>query len=85
MLSQFENACFNKLNSYLTVASFLGNFLPRGSFLTIILKGDMLAQECSQGLLLKFQDGTFDAIKSLRKKILREFHRMYTGNLSVLI
>ena len=53
----------------LTVASFFGNFLPRGSFLTIILKGDMLAQNCSQGLPLKFQAGTFGAIKFFRKKL----------------
>ena len=52
----------------LTVASFLGIFVPRGSFLTIILKGDMLAQNCSQGLPLKFQAGTFGAIKIFRKK-----------------
>ena len=53
----------------LTVASFLGIFVPRGSFLTIILKGDMLAQNCSQGLPLKFQAGTFGVIKIFRKKI----------------
>ena len=53
----------------LTVASFLGIFVPRGSFFTIILKGDMLAQNCSQGLPLKFQAGTFGAIKIFRKKI----------------
>lgn len=51
------------------VASFLGIFVPRGSFLTIILKGDMLAQNCFQGLPLKFQAGTFGAIKFFRKKI----------------
>ena len=31
-------------------------------------KGDMLAHKFSQGLPLKFQDGTFDAIK-IKKKI----------------
>ena len=42
---------------------FMQFFLPRGSFLTIISKGDMLARKCSQGIPLKFQDGTFDTIK----------------------
>ena len=32
-------------------------------------KGDMPAQKCSQGLLLKFQDGTFGAIKIFGKEI----------------
>ena len=31
-------------------------------------KVDMPAQKCSQGVLLKFQDGTFGAIKFFRKK-----------------
>ena len=44
--------------SKLIVASFLGIFLPRESFSSIISKGDMPAQKYSQGLPLKFQDGT---------------------------
>ena len=46
-------------------------------------KGDMPAQKCSQGLLLKFQDGTFGAIKFFREKIHRKFYRMSTGNFNV--
>ena len=53
----------------LIVASFLGSLLPRESFSSIISKGDMPAQKCSQGLPLKFQDGTFGAIKIFGKKI----------------
>ena len=51
----------------LTVASFLGGLLPRESFSLIISKGDMPAQKCSQGLPLKFQDGTFGTIKNFGK------------------
>ena len=51
----------------LTVASFLGIFLPKESFSSIISKGDMPAQKYSQGLPLKFQDGTFGAIKFFGK------------------
>ena len=51
----------------LIVASFLGSLLPRESFSSIISKGDMPAQKCSQGLPLKFQDGTFGAIKIFGK------------------
>ena len=37
--------------------------MPRESFSSIISKGDMPAYKCSQGLPLKFQYGTFGAIK----------------------
>ena len=42
-------------------------FSPRESFSPVISKGDMPAQKCSQGLPLKFQGGTFGAIKSSEK------------------
>ena len=53
----------------LTVASFLGNFLPRGCFSMITFTGDMQAQKWLKGLPLKFQGGTFGAIKIFDKKI----------------
>ena len=56
------------VNVSLTVASFLGIFLPGEPFSSIISKGDMPAQKCSQGLPLKFQDGTFGEIKIFGKK-----------------
>ena len=61
----FDTIRMQKIEFYiiLTVASFLGIFVPRGSFLTIFFKGDMPAQETSQRLPLKFQGGTFGAIK----------------------
>ena len=56
------------LTNHLTVASCLGIFVASGSFLTIFFKGDMPAQNCFHGLPLKFQCGTFDAIKIFEEK-----------------